>query len=60
MGAPDAAMSFTDQGDGQPTLNVAGHPQVGLIQFCRGVDGYNFKCILCRHAFDAIHQHAEG
>ena len=53
-------MGGTDQGDHNPTLNIAARTLVGLIPFCRNAAGYVFKQNLHLHAGEAIHQHYEG
>ena len=43
MGATNSAVNGPDQGDGQPTLNIAVPSQVGLIPFRREAAVYVFK-----------------
>ena len=60
LGAPDAAVGGTDQGDGQPTIDVAVRPQVGMILFRHEAAGYAFKRSLHLHSEEVIHQHGKG
>ena len=59
-GSPNAPVCGVQQSDGNRTLDVPAHPQLGLPPLCGHTTGYPFQGCRRLHAQQSIHQGKTG